>query len=105
MFVSVKERTAQIGIQKSMGAKNSFILQQFLFESVFLSVLGGVVGLLLIFIITTVITLVFDMPLVLTAGNIILGISVSAIIGLVSGFIPALSASRLDPVEAMRSSF
>lgn len=105
MFVSVKERTAQIGIQKSMGAKNAFILQQFLFESIFLSVLGGFVGLLLIFIITQIISRTFDMPLVLTAGNIILGISVSAVIGLVSGFIPALSASRLDPVEAMRSSF
>lgn len=105
MFVSVKERTAQIGIQKSMGAKNSFILQQFLFESIFLSVLGGIIGLILIFAITKVISYTFDMPLILTAGNVILGISVSAIIGLVSGFIPALSASRLDPVEAMRSSF
>ncbi|HLN53185.1 MAG TPA: ABC transporter permease [Lentimicrobium sp.] len=105
MFVSVKERTPQIGIQKSMGAKNSFILQQFLFESVFLSLFGGIVGLLLIFLITMVLTYGFDMRLVLTFGNIMLGITVSAVIGLVSGFIPALSASRLDPVEAMRSSF
>lgn len=105
MFVSVKERTAQIGIQKSIGAKNYFILQQFLFESIFLSILGGLVGLLIIFVITKVISYSFDMPLILTAGNIILGVTVSAVIGLVSGFIPALSASRLDPVEAMRSSF
>lgn len=105
MFVSVKERTAQIGIQKAMGAKNYFILTQFLFESILLSILGGVIGLIIIFIITKVISYAFEMPLVLTAGNIILGISVSAIIGLLSGIIPALSASKLDPVEAMRSSF
>lgn len=105
MFVSVKERTSQIGIQKSMGAKNSFILQQFLFESIFLSVLGGLVGLLIIFIITKIISYTFDMPLILTVGNIVLGISVSAFIGLISGFIPALSASRLDPVEAIRSGY
>lgn len=105
MFVSVKERTPQIGIQKSMGAKNSFILQQFLFESVFLSVLGGIVGLLLIFILTLIISYTQDMHLVLTAGNIFLGITVSAIIGIISGIVPALAASRLDPVEAMRSSF
>lgn len=105
MFVSVKERTPQIGIQKSMGAKNSFILQQFLFESIFLSVFGGIVGLLLIFIITVILTYAVDMKLVLTLGNIMLGITVSAVIGLVSGFVPALSASKLDPVEAMRSSF
>jgi putative ABC transport system permease protein len=103
MFVSVRERTGQIGIQKSMGAKNTFILQEFLFESIFLSLLGGLVGLFLIFIITKIIAYTFDMPLILTAGNIILGISVSAIIGLVSGFIPALTASKLDPVEAMRT--
>ncbi len=105
MFVSVKERTAQIGIQKSMGAKDSFILQQFLFEAIMLSVLGGLIGLIIIFIITQVISHMFDMPLILTTGNIILGISVSALIGLVSGFVPANNAARLDPVEAMRSTF
>jgi putative ABC transport system permease protein len=105
MFVSVKERTAQIGIQKSMGAKNYFILQQFLFEAVFLSIFGGVVGLLIIFIITQLISAFSDMNLILTFGNIALGVTVSGVIGLVSGFIPAWSASRLDPVEAMRSTF
>jgi putative ABC transport system permease protein len=105
MFVSVKERTAQIGIQKAIGAKKYFILQQFLFESIFLSVLGGLVGLLIIFVLTKLVSYALDMPLILTAGNVILGVSVSAIIGLISGFMPALSASRLDPVEAMRSSF
>ncbi|HOI88222.1 MAG TPA: ABC transporter permease [Lentimicrobium sp.] len=105
MFVSVKERTTQIGIQKAMGARNYFILLQFLFESVFLSVIGGVLGLLIILVITMGISSLFDMNLVLTAGNIILGIGVSAFIGLASGFLPAWSASRLDPVEAMRSTF
>jgi len=105
MFVSVRERTPQIGIQKSMGAKNTFILQEFLFESVFLSLLGGLAGLLLIYLITLLLRYMADMHLTLTIGNIMLGITVSAIIGLVSGFVPALSASKLDPVEAMRSSF
>ncbi|MFH1120075.1 MAG: ABC transporter permease [Bacteroidota bacterium] len=105
MFVSVKERTAQIGIQKSMGAKNYFILQQFLFEAVFLSIFGGIVGLLIILIITQLISAFSDMNLVLTFGNIALGVIVSGAIGLVSGFIPAWTASRLDPVEAMRSTF
>ena len=103
MFVSVKERTGIIGIQKSLGAKNSFILIQFLFEAVFLSVLGGMVGLLLVYIGTLIVSYGFDMDLDLTAGNIILGVVVSATIGLVSGLIPSLSASRLNPVDAMRS--
>jgi len=105
MFVSVKERTTIIGIKKSMGAKRSFILLEFLIESIFLSVMGGIIGLLIIFIGTLIASSAFSMPLVLTQGNIILGISISSVIGLVSGFIPAWIASRLDPVEAMRSTF
>ena len=103
MFVSVKERTGIIGIQKSLGAKNAFILFQFLFEAVFLSLLGGIMGLLIVYIGTLIVYYGFDMTLTLTAGNIMLGIIVSAIIGLVSGIIPALSASRLNPVDAMRA--
>jgi putative ABC transport system permease protein len=105
MFVSVKERTTIIGIKKSMGAKRSFILLEFLIESIFLSVMGGIIGLLIIYIGTLIASSAFSMPLVLTQKNIILGISISSIIGLVSGFIPAWIASRLDPVEAMRSTF
>lgn len=103
MFVSVKERTAIIGIQKALGAKNYFILLQFLFEAVFLSIIGGLIGLLIVFILVLIISNTTSFTLILTAGNIFLGIGVSALIGLVSGIIPAFAASRLDPVEAMRS--
>jgi putative ABC transport system permease protein len=102
MFVSVKERTKLIGIQKSLGAKNSFILYQFLFESVFLCLIGGVLGLLLVFILTVFINNFSDFGIILTLENVLLGLSVSAIIGIASGIIPALSASKLDPVEAIR---
>jgi len=105
MFVSVKERTNQIGIQKALGAKNYFILLQFLFEAIFLSLMGGIVGLFIVFILSYIMTAVFDFNIMLNINNIILGISVSAIIGLFSGILPSWSASRLDPVEAMRSSF
>ena len=105
MFVSVKERTTIIGIKKSMGAKRSFILLEFLIESIFLSVMGGAIGLIIIYAGTLIASSAFSMPLVLTQRNIILGLSISSIIGLVSGFIPAWIASRLDPVEAMRSTF
>jgi len=103
MFVSVKERTSIIGIQKALGAKNYFILLQFLFEAIFLSIIGGIVGLLIILIMTVVVSSTTSFHLILTQGNILLGVGVSAIIGLISGIIPAFSASRLDPVEAMRT--
>jgi putative ABC transport system permease protein len=103
MFVSVKERTTIIGIQKALGAKNYFILTQFLFEAVFLSLFGGVVGLFLIFIGILLVNYFADMSLMMTQGNIILGMLVSGFIGLVSGIIPAWSASRLNPVDAIRS--
>ncbi len=103
MFVSVKERTNLIGIQKSLGAKNRFILFQFLFEAVILCVLGGAVGILLVWIIAYMMTNLLDFEFVLSAGNIIFGTSLAAFIGLISGILPAISASRLDPVEAIRT--
>lgn len=105
MFVSVKERTNQIGIQKSLGAKNYFVLLQFLIEAVFLSVMGGIVGLLIVFSIALIISNTTSFEMLLSLQNVLLGLVVSAFIGLLSGFIPAWSASRLDPVEAMRSNF
>ncbi len=103
MFVSVKERTNLIGIQKSLGAKNRFILLQFLFEAVILSVIGGIIGLFLVWIISLVMTKVLDFEFVLSLGNIIVGTGLAALIGLISGILPAISASRLDPVEAIRT--
>jgi len=104
MFVSVKERTSIIGIQKALGAKNYFILLQFLFEAIFLSLIGGIFGLLIILGLTILVSATTSFHLILTQGNILLGVGVSALIGLISGIVPAYKASRLDPVEAMRTS-
>ena len=103
MFVSVKERTSIIGIQKSLEAKNTFILFQFLSEAVILSLIGGIAGLAIIFSGTVIINLLMDMGITLTFKNILLGLSISAIIGLISGIVPAYFASKMDPVEAIRS--
>ena len=102
MFVSVKERTNIIGIQKSLGAKNYFILLQFLFEAVALCLMGGALGLLFVYLLTLGITAAgFEM--ILFFKNVVLGVGISVAIGTISGFWPAFSASRLDPVEAIRS--
>lgn len=105
MFVSVKERTNIIGIQKALGAKKYFILLQFLFESIMLSVAGGIIGLLLVYIGASIITMSGDFTVTLTMDNIILGIGVSSLIGLVSGIFPAWQGARMDPVVAINTSF
>ncbi|MDR6562998.1 MULTISPECIES: ABC transporter permease [unclassified Arcicella] len=101
MFVSVKERTNIIGIQKSLGAKNYFILFQFLFEAVFLSLIGGAVGIFFVWLLSNV--SLGSLKLVLTFGNIMIGVFVSTFIGVLSGIVPAWVAARLDPVIAIRS--
>lgn len=104
MFVSVKERTNLIGIQKSLGAKNKFILYQFLFEAVILSVIGGLIGLFLVFIVSIIASsFTGDFEFVLSPWNMFIGTAISAAIGLISGILPAISASKLDPVEAIRT--
>lgn len=104
MFVSVKERTSLIGIQKSLGAKNKFILFQFLFEAVILAFIGGLIGLFLVWVVSIIASsMTGDFKFVLSLGNMVLGFAVAVTIGLISGIVPAWSASRLDPVEAIRT--
>jgi putative ABC transport system permease protein len=103
MFVSVRERTNLIGIEKSLGAKNWFIMVEFLSEAVFLSLLGGLVGLLLVFLGSVAVSKLMDVDLYLTAANMVKGMVISVTIGLVAGVVPAWSASRLNPVDAIRS--
>jgi putative ABC transport system permease protein len=103
MFVSVKERTNIIGIQKSLGAKSYFILLQFLIESIILCLMGGIIGLALVYGATALVKAMVDIKVVLDVKNIIIGIGTSVTIGVISGIIPAYFASRLDPVEAIRS--
>lgn len=103
MFVSVKERTTIIGIQKSLGARNRFILMQFLFEAIVLSAIGGFFGLFLVYLGTLIANATIDFDLMLSLHNVLMGFFVSVLIGLLSGAIPAYSAARLDPVEAIRS--
>ncbi len=102
MFVSVQERTKIIGIQKSLGAKNYFILFQFLFESIFLCLLGGGLGVLLVYLLTLAIP-TGTLELSLTLRNVFIGVGSSTAIGVASGIIPSAKAARMDPVEAMRS--
>ncbi len=103
MFVSVKERTNIIGIQKAIGAKNHFILLQFLFEAILLCLIGGLIGISVVYIGTLIANYYIDFDIALSANNVVTGLWVSVLIGVMSGMIPAISASKLDPVEAIRS--
>jgi len=103
MFVSVKERTSLIGIQKSLGAKNRFILFQFLFEAVILCLIGGIIGLLIVWLMSVLLTNLLDFEFVLSFWNVVIGAGLSILVGVISGILPAISASKLDPVEAIRT--
>ncbi len=105
MFVSVRERTHIIGIQKALGAKKFFILQQFLVESVLLSIVGGILGILLIFLGTVAINYLYELNMHLTFGNAFLALFISGLIGIVAGYAPAYSAARMNPVDAIGFSF
>ena len=105
MFVSVRERTSIIGIQMALGSKRRWILSQFLTESVLLSITGGILGLIFVFIGTLFVNYFYNLNMFLTAGNIILAIAISGTIGIVAGFAPASAASKMNPVEAIGYSF
>ncbi|MEO9144513.1 MAG: ABC transporter permease [Ginsengibacter sp.] len=103
MFVTVKERTPMIGLKKAIGAKKRSILSEFLLEAAIICILGGIIGLILVYILTLILTNLFNFPVFISAGILTLAISICIIIGILSGLIPALTASRLDPVVAIRS--
>ena len=103
MFVTVRERRKVIGLKKAIGAPRSVILTEFLTEAVTLCLIGGAIGILLVLLMSLLLTYGFDFPIMLSLGNVVFGVGISAIVGTVAGIIPALSAARLDPVVAIRS--
>lgn len=103
MFVSVRERTSQIGLKKAIGAKSRVILAEFLLESAFLCVIGGLIGLSLVYLLTQVLTNLLDFPVYISTSNMALAIVICIIVGILAGFIPARQAARMDPVVAIRS--
>lgn len=102
MLVSVTERTKEIGIRKSLGARQMDILKQFLVEAVTLSAIGGAVGVTLAWIVGRVITAVF-FPTFLSIGAVLIAVGVSMGVGVMAGVFPAWKAARLDPIEALRA--
>jgi putative ABC transport system permease protein len=103
MFVTVRERTSQIGLKKAIGAKRSTILLEFLMESAFLCILGGAIGIFLVFILTQVISNVLNFPIFISMGIMALAVSICIVIGILAGIVPASIAARMDPVVAIRS--
>lgn len=103
MFVTVKERTAMIGLKKAIGARRSSILLEFLMEAAIICIMGGLIGLLLVYILTLILTGVFNFPVTISPGILTLAVSICILIGILAGIIPASIAARMDPVVAIRS--
>lgn len=103
MFVTVRERTSQIGLKKAIGAKRRVILAEFLLESAFLCIIGGFIGLALVFGLTQILSKALNFPVFISTGYMLLAIVICIIVGILAGFIPALQAAKMDPVEAIRS--
>lgn len=103
MFVTVKERTSQIGLKKAIGAKSSIILSEFLMESAFLCIIGGAIGLFLVWGLAALLSTVMPFPIVIAGKIIVLAFSICLILGVLAGIIPASMAARMNPVEAIRS--
>jgi len=102
MFVTVRERTSQIGLKKAIGAKNRVILSEFLLESAFLCIIGGLMGLFLVFVLTKILSGLLHFPIYISTGNLVTAISICITVGVLAGIIPASQAARMDPVAAIR---
>jgi putative ABC transport system permease protein len=103
MFVTVKERTSQIGLKKAIGAKRSTILTEFLLESAALCLIGGFIGILLVYILTVIVSNLLDFPIFISTANMLLAVGICIFVGVLAGIIPASQAARMDPVVAIRS--
>lgn len=103
MFVTVRERTSQIGLKKAIGARRTHILTEFLLESVFLCIIGGLLGLVAVFILAAIFTAAIGFTVFVPVHIIILAVAICVVIGILAGIIPAMKASKLDPVVAIRS--
>lgn len=102
MFVTVRERTSQIGLKKAIGAKSSTILTEFLLESAFLCLLGGFIGLILVFALTKILSAVMPFPINISMHTLTLAISICLVVGVLAGIIPASIAAKMNPVVAIR---
>jgi putative ABC transport system permease protein len=102
MFVTVRERTGQIGLKKAIGAKSSTILTEFLLESAFLCLLGGLIGLVLVYILTKLLSTVMPFPINISLNTLTLAISICMVVGVLAGIIPASIAAKMNPVVAIR---
>jgi putative ABC transport system permease protein len=103
MFVTVRERTSQIGLKKALGAKKRTILTEFLLESAFLCIIGGLIGLGLVWLLTLILGAFLPFPIFIAPNIIMLAMGICIVLGIGSGIIPASIAAKLDPVVAIRS--